>query len=183
MKQWSEINAPSGLYERIMSGLEDPTSKSPSTITYTGTCPVAVGDEVSLKRSKAVDVEYQHSAMVPSVWIRITNIVRGKKGEHVASFVVADHRPRYLAPGGGVTTSAAASIDAEADYDPDYAEQQAIRARLSAAETNTDRDAAYRSFRERLKDTRRAIGPFADVVLLAELSRILDRASSGDLGG
>jgi hypothetical protein len=182
VKQWEELDAPSGLHRQILASIDGDT-KPPTTITWPKTCPVVVGDEISLRRSKAFDPETLWSEAVPSLWIKITELIRGKKGEHVATFQIVDHRPRYLKHGGGVTTSRSESVDREADYDQAYAEARAVEARKNASQSLTERDSAYRSFREELKEIRRELGPYADAVLLAELKRVLATVKAGDLGG
>lgn len=182
MRKWSDIGAPAGVYERIIASLNpDNRVAAPTTITWDGKspCPVEVGEEISLRTSKAFDPAFLWHEAVPSVWIKIRDVTRGKKGEHVAAFLVVDHRPRFLAPGGGVTTNASESIDKEADYDQSYAEQLAVTARLRASESATERDSAYRSFRESLKDVRRDLPPYADAALLAELKRVMNKAKCG----
>jgi hypothetical protein len=184
VRKWSAIGAPAGLYERIIASLNpDNGVAAPTTITWDGKspCPVEVGEEISLRRSKAFDPDFLWHEAVPSVWIKIRDVTRGKKGEHVAAFIVVDHRPRYLARGIGVTTNASEAIDREADYDQGYAEQLAVTARLRASESASERESAYRSFRESLKDTRRDLAPYADVALLAELRRVLNKARRGEL--
>lgn len=184
MRSWSDIAAPAGLYDRIIASL-DPDNEvgAPTTITWDGgsPCPVEVGEEISLRRSKAFDPDFLWHEAVPSVWIKVRDVTRGRKGEHVATFAIVDHRPRFLAPGGGVTTNASEAIDREADYDQTYAEQLAVTARLRASESHSERDSAYRSFRESLKDIRSDLGPYADAALLAELKRVLSKAKAGDL--
>jgi hypothetical protein len=92
-------------------------------------CPVTKGEEFGLVFLRSL------AGPCAQVWITITKVKRGKKGEHMAEYSVRDDRPLYLRHRKGYTRSAADSLDPEAPVtDPATLTEFAASARLRSAE-------------------------------------------------